>query len=466
MRLLRLLQKKQLLSLTLLAGAALTLAAYLTDYDWKIYLSALLALIFVALLARKFAWGFVALLALRPVLDLAEGNLFYLGPLSLNPAGLAGLLLVAVSTLFLLANHQILKNLPVKLPVALLLGLAGFSILYSPSPSDSIAELIKLLNIFLIFSAAFVIAIKDRSTDKYLTAILAGTGLPCLLGLWQLISSSGGFSGDGLTNRLTGSFIHPNLFAFFLVITANLVIYFLIGARDKFVRLAWLGALGLNFLLILFTYTRGAWLGLTISGLVWGMLFFSKRLLAWLAGWLVLLTLATLLVWPLAEQNFDLVGSQLYQRLTAGSLVKDASLQSRLEVWQRARQAFLKKPMTGYGLGTFILVESGQINSSATPLLEAHNDYFRLAVELGIFGALLYIFIWLAFARISVRALKSGLGKKRPAGALVLALALTFLVVSFFDNILRFTAVLWLLWTTLGFIGPQLLVAKTTDKPI
>src|SRR3989338_145862 len=144
MRLLLLLQKKQLLSLTLLAGAALTLAAYLTDYDWKIYLSALLALIFVALLARKFALGFVALLALRPVLDLAEGNLFYLGPLSLNPAGLAGLLLVAVSTLFLLANHQILKNLPVKLPVALLLGLAGFSILYSPSPSDSIAELIKL----------------------------------------------------------------------------------------------------------------------------------------------------------------------------------------------------------------------------------------------------------------------------------------------------------------------------------
>jgi O-antigen ligase len=124
----------------------------------------------------------------------------------------------------------------------------------------------------------------------------------------------------------------------------------------------------------------------------------------------------------------------------------------RIELWQDMSNVFWKRPWFGHGLGSFeeeALKQRGFYAGS----LEAHNDYLRIAVELGIIGLASYILLILVVLKNIIKIYRKTDDKNLKIFYLsFLCLFVSLFLVSFVENILRNTIVQWCLWTWAGCV--------------
>ena len=81
-------------------------------------------------------------------------------------------------------------------------------------------------------------------------------------------------------------------------------------------------------------------------------------------------------------------GGELSRRIaTVGSSHSEISSDTRFNIDRDGLRMFLKKPVLGWGLGTFPVVYP-QFRTFYTNFFinEAHNDYLQLLVEMGLLG--------------------------------------------------------------------------------
>ena len=110
-------------------------------------------------------------------------------------------------------------------------------------------------------------------------------------------------------------------------------------------------------------------------------------------------------------------------------------------------------PLFGYGFGNFTALRKTTVSYETDLLaLEAHNDYLRLAIELGYPGLLLYAAFYVSVLSVLLRALWH-----RPHDLIlqktyvaVTAVVVAFLVMAVADNVLQSTAVNWILFALMG----------------
>ncbi|MPR35968.1 O-antigen ligase family protein [Salmonirosea aquatica] len=80
---------------------------------------------------------------------------------------------------------------------------------------------------------------------------------------------------------------------------------------------------------------------------------------------------------------------------------KDFTFTGRVGLWDMVITSIMQKPLIGYGYGAFWLGEmgeSGKINAALELIYDtAHNGYLDLALDLGIIGLLLFLFIMLTY---------------------------------------------------------------------
>lgn len=84
-----------------------------------------------------------------------------------------------------------------------------------------------------------------------------------------------------------------------------------------------------------------------------------------------------------------------------------SSFQFRLTVWQVALQVFQSFSLTGVGIGTFDTVVRLLFPhlypafpySSSITVTHAHNEFFQVAIDLGIPGFVAYVALWATFSR-------------------------------------------------------------------
>jgi putative inorganic carbon (hco3(-)) transporter len=438
-------------TLILLAGLLMVFLFTWLQVSWTMTIALTLGMSLLGILAWRFEWGFVVLLVTRPLLDIFSKNTqFVLGPFTLNLPGLIGLLTAVAAILFLWRQRIVLFGLPLKINFLIFLGLSIFSLVYTVVPDHTFSVIIKFFNISAIFAVSYVLGKQTGNKKLFYYFILMAAVIPQLVGLWQLITGTG-FSADGLFNRINGTLVHPNMFSFLLVLEIN--IYLLLLTIDKQKKYLWLAGLGMAMLLLVFTYTRSAWGGIFLTFLIWGFLRYKK----WLTVGLLIAALS-LLVWPMTHRflssNYDinLSHTQLYQRIVSDPS-DDSSFNSRLELWTSISRKIIDKPLLGYGAGSFLAVRTEQIISAhVPPLLQAHNDYLRLAVELGLLGSLTYVSIWLGLLVLGIKAMWHMTDLSQQAySILIVSLVPSFMLISFFDNLLRSTAIMWLLMASLGF---------------
>ncbi|MFZ5982448.1 MAG: O-antigen ligase family protein [Patescibacteria group bacterium] len=438
------------ISLAILLGGSLIvlLLGVLTDQSIATSLVMLAGLITAVVFLNNSTWGLSLVILIRPSIDkFSEQFSVDLGRnFTFNAAAVFGILVVFLLTLFLFKNRRGFSDLPLKKLWLLFLGIALLSIAISIDRLASIYGMIKILSIFLIFASAYLIVKKENNAKTVLYAIIFSSLIPFIFASFQLITGSGVGGSEGIESRLFGTFSHPNPFASFVLIVVSVALFLFL--KENRYQIKWiLGILFFGGIIILEqTYARGAWLAF----LIFLLILTYKKSFRLLIG----ICLASILLFFFSSSIQNRV-QDVYNPPA------DSSVRWRFKQWERMYGAFIKKPLTGYGIGTETVVHEREFGPNAGNQY-THNDFLRIALETGVFGFTAYSLLLLfTFIELIKNYAKEKSPFAKDLGLFVLALYLGLLSYSLTNNNLNETVTQWTMW---GIIGASLALQRKTSS--
>lgn len=426
----------------------------LANLDSYLVIGIGLSLAMLPLFFLRLEYALLAFVIIRPAIDIySQYNVITLFNIDLNVNALLGTAIFIWGLFYIVFQRINLRKIPGFFVILIFFILSIISEFITISKVDTLAEIIKISNIFIFFILAFYLVNKSPNfLHKLISALAIGAIIPCFAAIYQFFTQTGLTFGD-LSNRVYGTFGHPNVLGFYLILAIALLLLKFIS-QDKHLRHPLtLLAIGSLFIILLLTYTRAAWLGLAIFLLTLGFLQYKKALFI-TAGLICFILLFGQLIniFLVNNTDYDLRNLPIVSRFTQRSEEAD-SLAWRWQVVKDVSPRIWDSPVFGHGLGTFPLIREQQ-DVGFFEDLNAHNDYLRLAVEMGILGLLSYVFIYiLLFKNILHNYLvfpKNSQIKKLSLGALGLLIA--FAAISLSDNLLQHTPVVWGLWMFFGAV--------------
>lgn len=189
--------------------------------------------------------------------------------------------------------------------------------------------------------------------------------------------------------RVYATFDNPNVLGQYFIIVIPIIFSLFVLSAKLPQKTVWLTIFAVCFLCLLYTWSRGAWVGVVL-GIGIFLLIRDRR-------WIVLGVLA-LLAMP-----FVLPDSIMNRLLSIGN-TGDSSTAYRVSVWIASARMALDYWMSGVGYGSeaFAAVYSGYALNGAGYALHSHNFYIQLIADVGIGGLIAYILIiWTAYKEIS-----------------------------------------------------------------
>ena len=278
--------------------------------------------------------------------------------------------------------------------VLLLWAMFFFTTLFALRPDLAWPELEKISKI-LFMTLLTIMLINDERKYKYLLFVIAlsigfygfkGSIFTYLTGgQFMVLGPEGSFLGDNTALGLALNMILP--FLFFL-------------AKDTHNR--WLKRfLQLTFFLcvvsVMFTYSRGAFLGLVV---VLGLIFLRLNFKSKIVIAVVISLLASIVLSNIPDKWFD--------RMTSIKTYKQVgSATARLEAWETAWKVALARPLTG---GGFQIIDDTELSQNFNPTatersVGVHSIYFEVLSENG-FITLGIFLVLLASSIISTRKVR------------------------------------------------------------
>ncbi len=396
----------------------------------------LLALFLISLF--NFKLGFLLILFLRPILDLSVNNiLFTMGSITVNMLSLLGFIVVLLSSLFIFIQKPNWRRLPhnyLFLAWFFFLILGVLSIFNTFYLGETVKELFRYFSILSSFLVGFFLLRDAKDLSLLIKVIIWSALAPAILGLFQIMNKTG--LPDGQIYRAFGSFTHPNMLAFFLILAITMSIFLILNIRKDRLEVYIYSLLSIFYILILFfTYTRGAYLALLAILFLIGAAKFRKFLLF---GFVFLIILYILI--PPVQVRFN----SIFQSDPYGSVAW------RFDLWRDSYGYLKERPVQGYGLGTAATVISVKRDFRLGPS-EPHNDYLQIALDGGY--PLLIAYIILIFSLL-IAFWRSYWQEHRPRlknfFLFFAALCISIFAMSSGDNILNDTSLQWQLWALAG----------------
>jgi putative inorganic carbon (HCO3(-)) transporter len=200
---------------------------------------------------------------------------------------------------------------------------------------------------------------------------------------------------------------------------------------------------------IVFSYTRAAWLGIGVAGIVWLLVLLRVRFRWVLAGFITLVVLGFVFYQPIVDQmekNKQDSSTNMEQHLQSMTNVSsDASNLERINRWASAWRMFEKRPLLGWGPGTYQFVYAPfQLSSERTIISTntgdrgtAHSEYLGPLSEEGVPGLLivLALFGYSIFLGLKLYHRSKNLQVRRLSLMITLGL-ITYYVHGFLNNFL------------------------------
>ncbi|MGI6751233.1 MAG: O-antigen ligase family protein [Anaerovoracaceae bacterium] len=205
---------------------------------------------------------------------------------------------------------------------------------------------------------------------------------------------------------LTGS---PNIFGAFIVMSAPLAAGLVYYSRRIWVKLTYAGVTGMMCLCLLFTFSRGAWVGIIVAVMIFS-LYMDRRLLLLLGGGIAIILVAV----P------SITGRLTY--LFTSDYAEASAIGGRSLRWETGRMLLLENnPWFGFGLGRFggAVAMNNQVLDKTDDFEYFYMDnyYLKTMVEMGYLGILIYLLLLAAFVVWGIRAIyRSGQGFNRGMG--------------------------------------------------
>jgi len=429
-------QEKIFLASEFCLAAALMLANM--AFAQKLMLAVWLA--FLPLLFFRPLWFLSVFFAVTPAIrNYSTETLFSLAgaDINFNAILIASLILFGVITL---ARRwpaaAIFRQEKTVLLFFVFMAFALASLFYSADLPAGREELARALSVLAVFLSSLVVIKSEKERRILFLSMLFGALIPATVALWQFGAGGGWYDASIGQARIFGTLIHPATFSFYLLfLLPTSAAFFQNSAGRK--KMFFVGVSALFIFLIITSLTRGAWFALAAMALVYGLARNRKMIVVGLAVFLLFYAFST---------NFS-------QRLNDVFNPKyNSSFLTRINIAKRVAPAFFEAPFFGHGFASFASINL-RYNEEARfyESLLAHNDYLRLAVELGLAGlaAYLLLFIFL-FKKILALYRREDNPKLKNHLFNFLILVIGAAVVSAGDNLLRTAPVEYVFWAYAG----------------
>jgi len=230
-----------------------------------------------------------------------------------------------------------------------------------------------------------------------LWSFAVSTIVPILFGFYELISGNYGLLHQATVERVSSVFGIGNAFGIYMSISMiAILMLFLLEKADKkkgFLLLL----LGLLGVLQVFALNRGTWIALVLGTLISSLFYKQKIQFRWfvLAGMIFALFFAGQIITRFSEIDYVDESGRTHN-----------TFEGRLEYWQKIIPLIAENPVIGYGVGTSEEVTSKYLKNDNPP----HNDYIRLALDIGVPGAMIYmLFLFFELLRNTKRAISKNL---------------------------------------------------------
>ena len=313
--------------------------------------------------------------------------------------------------------------------VLAVLALAVLATGFSPVPVAAAKGLLKLVSYLGVYALMRqLLASAPVWWDRIVAALLAGELLTCVIGIRQLYGDTTELArwadpnsvADG-TVRIYSTLDNPNLLAGYLLPILPLAAVALLRWPSLNRRLFALASLILGSVALLFTYSRGGWLGMVAALGTISLLLVLRQTRSWPTLWRrlfpVLLLVAAVALLVLAFTHVEPLRVRV---LSLFSGRQDSSNNFRINVWQSALQMIEARPWLGIGPGNtafnliYPLYQQPKFNA-----LSAYSIPLELAVEAGIPGLLAGLGLLVTSLRIGLSQLRADRGIALPALAAV-----------------------------------------------
>jgi O-antigen ligase len=236
-------------------------------------------------------------------------------PYNINQAGIANLVMLSLSLLYIARRRP--KLGPLTWPFAAFLGAGLVSIPFSSSPTAGLRDwsrLAPLLGVYVV--SADLLRGKPNRARLWVWMVVASSLWPAVVAVHQFFTNTGYHNVETMpwVNRLLGTLGHPIAYGAYLGLVVVFALYLLREARGRAMRIALAVWVLLSLAFVFLTYSRGPALALAGSLFVFAVL---ARRESWAArGGLVILAAAFLALNVFGGRLDDLQKPYLYRRLT------------------------------------------------------------------------------------------------------------------------------------------------------
>ena len=275
-------------------------------------------------------------------------------------------------------------------PLFIFSALAVISFVFSIYKHDSFYALLRLFS----YIGLYYLMINNYSLEnrRYLVGLVIFAG--STLSIFGLVQYFDILSSDWWIPRdfLAATYVNHNHFAGYLELVIPVTIGVLVHykALKNSLRLLLIEALMVMLVAFVFTQSRGGWISLFIAlAIMSGMLLNQKKIrVKTMLIFIVLILISMSFIY----MKSDFVSSRIetFAEIPKG----EASLETRVMIWQGTLHMIRNNFLTGTGIGTFVW---GFPNYKPAGLnmriYYAHNDYLHIAAEMGVFA--LITMVWL-----------------------------------------------------------------------
>jgi O-antigen ligase len=307
---------------------------------------------------------------------------------------------------------------------------------------------LKYLEFFVVYFMTVNYIHEERQMRRLLTTAFLTCAISALMGIAQIPS------GERVSAPFEGKWGEPNTFGGYLVFMLALILGQFLSARTLPAALRWLAFSGLVSVPLLYTLSRSSWVAAVPMLLT--LIALSPRRLILMIG------LGSLvIVGPLAfpKQVVDRYNYTLHDQVDRsnyriGGSRLDTSTAARLDSWRDGISDWSKRPLFGYGVTGYPLVDA---------------QFVRVLVETGLVG--LAAFLWLMWRLLHV----AWTTHQRLRGTRFESLALGYLaglvsllVHAFGANTFIIVRIMEPFWFVAGIATmlPQLLPEKRPEKGV
>lgn len=295
----------------------------------------------------------------------------------------------------LIQGKRVFRLKPVDISVAafLLLELLGGIISVNPAAS------IKPALLYACLMSAYFLSVNLLTSSSWIKrcvyAMFFSAGIVAAIGIFENYFGKAQITWidsemfNDIENRVVSTFGNPNVLAEYLIMLLPVIFSIFVCAKSGVKKFASLFLLIICGACLLFTWSRGAWLGILFGMLIF-MLLYSRATLK-ILSFFVLFVPFLPFVLP----------STIVERFTSIGNLRDSSTSYRVNIWKGVVSMLRDNVFGGIGVGegafSDVYMKYSLAGIESAP--HSHNLFLQIIVELGIAALLVFIFAMIMCTR-------------------------------------------------------------------